>query len=146
MKKKEKSLDFKQKVKGKQKGIEHKSNLPKEINYRAKTHKGWINITIDLSKFMNYFKKLSPLWYVKKGNKNEVEGRIDKFGKFIDSVNKDVVPAEFYFLIDAKTFKPQLIIVNGRHRLAWLLQNGYDKTIISVPRNQIVLFSKFITT
>ena len=79
MKKKEKSLDFKQKVKGKQKGIEHKSNLPKEINYRAKTHKGWINITIDLSKFMNYFKKLSPLWYVKKGNKNEVEGRIDKF-------------------------------------------------------------------
>ena len=95
---------------------------------------------------MNYFKKLSPLWYVKKGNKNEVEGRIDKFGKFIDSVNKDVVPAEFYFLIDAKTFKPQLIIVNGRHRLAWLLENGYDKTIISVPRNQIVLFSKFITT
>ena len=82
----------------------------------------------------------------KKGNKNEVEGRIDKFGKFIDSVNKDVVPAEFYFLIDAKTFKPQLIIVNGRHRLAWLLQNEYDKTIISIPRNQIVLFSKFITT
>lgn len=112
----------------------------KQINYKAKTHKGWVNITIDLSLFMDYFKKSSPQWYVKRRNKNEVKGRIDKFGKFIDEVNKDVVPAEFYFLIDPKTFQPKLVIVNGRHRLAWLLENGYNKTTISIPRNQIELF------
>lgn len=120
-------------------------NLMKQINYKAKTHKGWINITIDLSEFMYHFKKSSPEWYVKRGNKNEVKGRIDRFGKFIDEVNKDVVPAEFYYLIDQKTFAPKLIIVNGRHRLAWLLENGYDQTTISIPSNQIELFHRFIT-
>lgn len=115
----------------------------KQINYRSKTHKGWINITIDLSLFMDYFKKSSPEWYVKRRNKNEVKGRIDRFGKFIDEVNKNVVPAEFLFRIDAKTFQPKLVIVNGRHRLAWLLENGYNKTLISIPRNQAELFCKW---
>lgn len=117
----------------------------KEINYTYKTHKGWINITIDLPEFMAYFKKSSPEWYVKRGNKNEVKGRIDRFGKFIEENNKDVFPAEFYFLIDKKTFQLKLIIVNGRHRLAWLLENGYKKAIISIPQNQTELFFKFIT-
>ena len=93
---------------------------------------------------MDYFKKSSPEWYVKRRNKNEVKGRIDRFGKFIDDVNKNVVPAQFYFLVDAKTFQPKLVIVNGRHRLAWLLENGYNKTIISIPRNQAELFYKWI--
>ncbi len=115
-----------------------------EINYRQKTHKGWINITIDLPKFMAYFKKSSPEWYVKRNNKNEVKGRIDRFGKFIEINNKDIVPAEFYFLIDKKTFQLKLIIVNGRHRLAWLLENGYKKANISIPKNQKELFFKFI--
>jgi hypothetical protein len=117
----------------------------KEINYRRKTHKGWINITIDLPEFMAYFKKSSPEWYVKRGNKNEVKGRIDRFGKFIEENNNNIVPAEFYFLIDNKTFHLKLIIVNGRHRLAWLFENGYKKTIISIPKNQTELFYKFIT-
>jgi hypothetical protein len=116
----------------------------KDINYRRKTHKGWINITIDLDEFMKYFKQSSPEWYVKRGNKKEVKGRIDKFGKFIEEINKDVVPAEFYFLIDVKTFAPKLIIVNGRHRLAWLLENSYNKATISIPRNQMFLFHKWI--
>jgi hypothetical protein len=94
---------------------------------------------------MYHFKKSSPEWYVKRGNKNEVKGRIDRFGKFIDEVNKDVVPAEFYYLIDQKTFAPKVIIVNGRHRLAWLLENGYDQTTISIPSNQIELFHRYIT-
>ena len=115
----------------------------KQINYRSKTHKGWIHITIDLSLFMDYFKKSSPEWYVKRRNKNEVKGRIDKFGKFINEVNKDVVPAEFLFRIEAKTFQPKLVVVNGRHRLAWLLENGSKKTIISIPRNQAELFCKW---
>ncbi len=118
----------------------------KEINYRTKTHKGWVNITIDLNKFMDYFKKSSAEWYVKRGNKNEVKGRIDRFGKFIDEVNKKVVPAEFYFLIDKHTFQPKLIIVNGRHRLAWLLENEYKEAVISVPRNQTILFEGFVVT
>ena len=116
-----------------------------KINYRTKTHKGWINIDIDLPKFMKYFKKTSPEWYVKRGNKNEVKDRIDRFGKFILENNKDVVPAEFYFLIDKTTFELKLIIVNGRHRLAWLLENGYKEAIISVPKNQINLFNEFRT-
>ncbi len=115
----------------------------KQINYRKKTHKGWININIDLPKFMEYFKKTSPEWYVKRGNKNEVKGRIDRFDKFILEHNKDVVPAEFYFLIDKTTFALKLIIVNGRHRLAWLLENGYKEAIISVPKNQKDLFKGF---
>ena len=82
-----------------------------EINYRTKTHKGWITIIIDLPKFMKYFKKTSPEWYVKRGNKNEVKDRIDRFGKFILENNKDVVLAEFYFLIDKTTFALKLIIV-----------------------------------
>jgi len=114
-----------------------------KINYRAKTHKGWVNINIDLPKFMEYFKKTSPEWYVKRGNKNEVKGRIDRFAKFILENNKDVVPAEFYFLIDKTTFALKLIIVNGRHRLAWLLENEYKEAIISVPRNQKDLFKEF---
>ena len=116
-----------------------------KINYRTKTHKGWINIDIDLPKFMKYFKKTSPEWYVKRGNNNEVKDRIDKFGKFILENNKDVVPAEFYFLIDKTTFALKLIIVNGRHRLAWLLENGYKEAIISIPKNQINLFNEFRT-
>jgi hypothetical protein len=115
----------------------------KQINYRTKTHKGWININIDLPKFMKYFKKSSPEWYVKRGNKNEVQGRIDRFDKFILEKNKNVVPAEFYFLIDRTTFSLKLIIVNGRHRLAWLIENGYNEAIISVPKNQKNLFKEF---
>lgn len=118
----------------------------KQIEYKSETHKGWVNITINLKEFMDYFKKSSPEWYVKRGNKNEVKGRIDKFSKFIDKVNKDVRTAEFYFLIHGKTFQPKLIIVNGRHRLAWLLENGYESTLISIPSNQTELFCKFITT
>jgi hypothetical protein len=113
------------------------------INYRTKTHNGWIIINVDLPKFMEYFKKTSPEWYVKRGNKNEVKGRIDKFGKFILENNKDVVPAEFYFLIDKKTFALKLIVVNGRHRLAWMLENGYKEAIISIPKNQKSLFKEF---
>jgi len=116
----------------------------KAINYTRKTHQGWINITINLPEFMAYFKKSSPEWYVKRGNKNEVKGRIDRFEKFIEENNKDVVPAEFYFLIDKKTFQLKLIIVNGRHRLAWMLEKGYKKAIISIPLNQTMLFDKFI--
>jgi hypothetical protein len=116
----------------------------KQINYRRKTHKGWINITIDLPEFMKFFKQSSPQWYVKRGNKNEVKGRIDRFAKFIEEFNKDVVPAEFYFLIDNKTFALKLIIVNGRHRLAWMLENQYKKAIISIPSNQKSLFDKWI--
>ena len=116
----------------------------KEINYKKKAHKGWMNITVDLPLFMSYFKKTSPEWYVKRRNKNEVKGRIDKFGKFIEEVNKDVVPAEFYFLIDKRTFNLKLIIVNGRHRLAWMLENGYKKATISIPSNQYDLFERFI--
>jgi hypothetical protein len=115
----------------------------KQINYRTKTHKGWINIEIDLPKFMDYFKKTSPEWYVKRGNKNEVKGRIYRFDKFILENNKDVVPAEFYFLIDKTTFALKLIVVNGRHRLAWMLENGYKKAIISIPKNQNNLFKEF---
>jgi hypothetical protein len=115
----------------------------KKINYRTKTHNGWIIINVDLPKFMEYFKKSSPEWYVKRGNKNEVKGRIDGFGKFILENNKDVVPAEFYFLIDKKTFALKLIVVNGRHRLAWMLENGYKEAIISIPKNQKSLFKEF---
>jgi hypothetical protein len=114
-----------------------------KINYKTKTHKGWINIVIDLPKFMKYFKNTSPEWYVKRGNKNEKEDRINKFGKFILENNKNVVPAQFYFLIDNTTFALKLIIVNGRHRLAWLLENGYKEAIISVPKNQKNLFKEF---
>lgn len=117
----------------------------KQINYRTKTHKGWVNINIELPKFMEYFKKTSPEWYVKRGNKNDVKGRIDRFDKFILETNKNVVPAEFYFLIDQTTFALKLIIVNGRHRLAWLLENGYKEAIISVPKNQKNLFKEFET-
>jgi hypothetical protein len=113
------------------------------INYRTKKHNGWIIINVDLPKFMEYFKKSSLEWYVKRGNKNEVKGRIDKFGKFILENNKDVVPAEFYFLIDKKTFALKLIVVNGRHRLAWMLENGYKEAIISIPKNQKSLFKEF---
>lgn len=113
-----------------------------KINYRTKTHKGWINIDIDLPKFMEYFKKNSPEWYVKRNNKNEVKGRIDRFDKFISEKNKDVFPAEFYFLIDNRTFSLKLIIVNGRHRLAWLLENGYTEAVIGVPKNQKNLFTE----
>ena len=116
-----------------------------KINYRTKTHKGWINIDIDLPKFMKYFKKTSPEWYVKRGNNIEVKDRIDKFGKYILEKNKDVVAAEFYFLIDKTTFALKLIIVNGRHRLAWLVENGYKEAIISIPKNQINLFNEFRT-
>jgi hypothetical protein len=73
-----------------------------------------------------------------------VKGRIDRFAKFIEEFNKDVVPAEFYFLIDNKTFALKLIIVNGRHRLAWMLENQYKKAIISIPSNQKSLFDKWI--
>ena len=114
-----------------------------KISYRTKTHKGWVSIEIDLVAFMDCFKKTSPEYYVKRGNKNEVKGKIDKFGKFIEQVNKDVVPAEFYFLIDHKTFKPKLIVVNGRHRMAWLLENGCKWAVISIPKVQLPMFSEF---
>ena len=115
----------------------------KNINWKKRTHTGWVSIDIDLPKFMEYFKKTSPEWYVKRGNKNEVTGRIDKFGKFIEDINKDVIPAEFYFMIDKNTFKPKLIIVNGRHRLSWLIENNYEKAYITIPKEQVFLFKEF---
>jgi hypothetical protein len=114
-----------------------------KINYKTKPHNGWVNINIDLPKFMRYFKKTSPEWYVERGNSNESKGRIDRFDKFLSENNKDILPAEFYFLIDKKTFGLKLIVVNGRHRLAWLLENGYEDAIISIPNKQKKLFKEF---
>lgn len=116
----------------------------KQINWKKTTHKDWVIITVDLLLFMEYFKANSPQWYVKRGNKNEVKGRIDRFKEFINSDNKNIICADFYFLIDKKTFKPELIIVNGRHRLAALLEDGYKTANICVPKNQQQLFTNFI--
>ena len=115
----------------------------KDINWKKRTHTGWASIEIDLPHFMDYLKKTSPEWYVKRGNKNEVKGRIDRFGKFIEDVNKDIIPSEFYFLIDKSNFKPKLIIVNGRHRLAWLFENDYERAYIAIPKEQVFLFKEF---
>jgi len=115
-----------------------------KINWKKTAHLGWCTITIDLPAFMEYYKKISPEWYIKRGNTNEVKGRIDRFGQFIEHVNKDVVPAEFYLLVNPKTFKPKLMVVNGRHRMAWLLENHFTEATIMVPKTQQILFQSFI--
>jgi len=116
----------------------------KGINWMNKTHKGWVNVEIDLPAFMKFARKQEKCFYVKRGNKNEVKGRIDRFKKFVtDNPKTKIVPAEFYFLIDKKTYKFELIIVNGRHRLASLLEDGYKTAVVSIPKEQKLMFSEF---
>ena len=116
----------------------------RKINWRNKTHKGWVNIEVNLPAFMKFASKQEKCFYVKRGNKNEVRGRIDRFKKFvIDNPKTKIIPAEFYFLIDKKTYKIELIIVNGRHRLASLLEDDYKTAIISIPKEQKQMFSEF---
>lgn len=118
--------------------------MVKKINWKKATHKGWVSIQINLPKFMEFASKEKKVYYVKRGNKNEVKGRIDRFKKFIENNPKTkIIPAEFYFLINTVTYKHELIIVNGRHRLASLLEDGYKKAMIVIPKNQQSLFKEF---
>ena len=115
------------------------------VQFVAKRPKTTI-IIVNLSKILPYYQ--ASYNYVVRGNKNEIEDRIDNFGNWF---NKRVVPIEApeaYFSIkkktrnnygkdtvpeDQHTLAHQVVFHDGRHRFAWMIEQGWQSIPIAVP-------------
>ena len=112
------------------------------MNWNKKTRKDFIIYKVNLPYFMEYFKRISPEWYVERGNKNEVKGRIDKFAEYVKS-GKPITASDFNFSMN-KDFSLKLNCIDGRHRMAYFIEKGIKQVYIQIPKVQKSLFDGVI--
>lgn len=108
--------------------------------------KGDSLVYVDVKTFDKAFSKERD-YYIGKGGVNSIGGRYKMFGMFIDGGEMDGIPFEPHDEIES----PEVYIdsdgrvsfTNGRHRWAWLRDQGAKRIPVTMPEDSIINAKKF---
>jgi hypothetical protein len=91
-----------------------------DVTFQARSHDRPLTL-VDADKLREAWKENSDN-YVEPGNKNELEGRIENFGEWMDKRGEQPVEPPRISVRNG-----QVDFADGRHRFNWFLQNGWKQ-------------------
>lgn len=124
-----------------------KRSIKVEKPHRAR---GDVLVNVKTSAFDKAWKK-SEMYIGKKGT-GSIKGRYERFGLFIkggsedigDGIEIDYEPADSMEVSEVYvTDKGEIQFTNGRHRFAWLRDQGLKKIPVVMPKESIINAKKF---
>lgn len=126
-------------------------DLSQPLTWSNERRGGEVMMEVNLPQLMSLFKQSNPEFYVERGGPNEIAGRVAGFDEFIRSnPATDVIASEVY-LVDPSTGRSvgadhdgpvKVEFSNGRHRVAWMLEQGMQSARIRVPTDQVPVFRR----